>query len=74
MAKIESIRFNGRTTSEVRKQYRQWYEDNWAEVSIRHNRSDEVEGRRDAAPAAMPRKGATTRQRSDDTTDKDGRQ
>ena len=24
MAKIESIRFNGRTTSDVRKQYRQW--------------------------------------------------
>ena len=34
MAKIESIRFNGRTTSEVRKQYRQWYEDNRAKVSI----------------------------------------
>jgi hypothetical protein len=34
VAKIESIRFNGRTTSEVRKQYRQWYEDNRAKVSI----------------------------------------
>ena len=34
MAKIETIRFNGRTTSEVRKQYRHWYEDNWAKVSI----------------------------------------
>jgi hypothetical protein len=34
MAKIETIRFNGRTVSEVRKQYRQWYEDNRAKVSI----------------------------------------
>ena len=34
MAKIETIRFNGRTTSEVRKQYRHWYEDNRAKVSI----------------------------------------
>ena len=34
MAKIESIRFNGRTTSEVRKQYRQWYEDNRAKISF----------------------------------------
>jgi hypothetical protein len=34
MAKIETIRFNGRTTSEVRKQYRRWYEDNRAKVSI----------------------------------------
>ena len=34
MAKIETIRFNGRTISEVRKQYRQWYEDNRAKVSI----------------------------------------
>ena len=34
MAKIETIRFNGRTTSEVRKQYRQWYEGNRAKVSI----------------------------------------
>jgi hypothetical protein len=34
MAKIESIRFNGRTISEVRKRYRQWYEDNRANVSI----------------------------------------
>ena len=34
MAKIETIRYNGRTTSEVRKQYRQWYEDNRAKVSI----------------------------------------
>jgi hypothetical protein len=34
MAKVESIRFNGRTTSEVRKQYRQWYEDNRAKISI----------------------------------------
>ena len=34
MAKIETIRFNGRTTSEVRKQYRQWYVDNRAKVSI----------------------------------------
>ena len=34
MAKIESIRFNGRTTSEVRKQYRQWYEYNRAKISI----------------------------------------
>ena len=41
---------------------------------LRHNRSEEVEGRRDAAPAAMPRKGATTRQRSDDSTDTDDRE
>ena len=34
MAKIETIRFNGRTISEVRKQYRQWYEDNRTKVSI----------------------------------------
>ena len=34
MAKIETIRFNGRTISEVRKQYRQWYDDNRAKVSI----------------------------------------
>jgi hypothetical protein len=34
MAKIETIRFNGRTTSEVRQQYRQWYEGNRAKVSI----------------------------------------
>ena len=34
MAKVETIRFNGRTTSEVRKQYRQWHEDNRAKVSI----------------------------------------
>jgi hypothetical protein len=34
MAKIETIRFNGRTISDVRKQYRQWYEDNRAKVSI----------------------------------------
>ena len=34
MAKIETIRFNDRTTSEVRKQYRQWYEDNRVNVSI----------------------------------------
>ena len=40
---------------------------------LRHNRSEEVEGRRDAAPAAMPRR-ATTRQRSDDSTDTDDRE
>ena len=40
---------------------------------LRHERSDEVEGR-DAAPAAMSRNCAATRQRSDDSTDKDDRE
>ena len=34
MAKVETIRFNGRTISGVRKQYRQWYEENRTKVSI----------------------------------------
>jgi hypothetical protein len=32
--KIEIVRFDSRTTSEVRKKFRQWYEDNRAKVSI----------------------------------------
>jgi hypothetical protein len=39
----------------------------------RHDRSHEVEGR-DAASAATARNGAATRQRGDDTADKDDRQ
>lgn len=34
MANIETVRFDGGTTSEVRQKYRQWYEDNRAKVSI----------------------------------------
>jgi hypothetical protein len=34
MPKIETVRFNGRTISEVRKKFRQWYEDNRAKNSI----------------------------------------
>jgi len=34
MPMIETIRFDGRTISEVRKKFRQWYEDNRAKVSI----------------------------------------
>ena len=33
MANIETVRFGGGTTSEVRQKYRQWYEDR-AKVSI----------------------------------------
>src|SRR4029077_6009880 len=40
---------------------------------LRHERSDEVEGR-DAAPAATPRNWAAARQRGDDSTDKDDRE
>jgi hypothetical protein len=32
--KSETVRFDGRTISEVRKKFRQWYEDNRAKVSI----------------------------------------
>jgi hypothetical protein len=31
---IETIRFDGRTISEVRKKFRQWYEDNRGKISI----------------------------------------
>ena len=34
MPMIETIRFDGRTISEVRKKFRQWYEDNRAKISI----------------------------------------
>jgi len=40
---------------------------------LRHQRSDEVEGR-DAAPAATPRNWAAARQRGDDSADKDDRE
>jgi hypothetical protein len=36
--KIETVRFDGRTISEVRKKFRQWYEDNRAKVSIVNER------------------------------------
>jgi hypothetical protein len=32
--KIETVRFDGRTISEVRKKFRQWYEDNRPKVSV----------------------------------------
>jgi hypothetical protein len=34
MPKIETVRFNGSTISEVRKKFRQWYEDNRPKISI----------------------------------------
>jgi hypothetical protein len=34
MPNIETVRFDGRTISEVRKKFRQWYEDNRAKISI----------------------------------------
>ena len=34
MPMIETIRFDGRTISEVRKKFRQWYEDNRGKISI----------------------------------------
>ena len=34
MPKIETVRFNGPTISEVRKKFRQWYEDNRPKISI----------------------------------------
>ena len=34
MPKSETVRFDGRTISEVRKKFRQWYEDNRAKISI----------------------------------------
>jgi hypothetical protein len=34
MPNIETVRFDGRTISEVRKKFRQWYEDNRTKISI----------------------------------------
>jgi hypothetical protein len=34
MPKIETVRFNGPTISEVRKKFRQWYGDNRSKISI----------------------------------------
>ena len=34
MPKIETVRFDGSTVSQVRKKFRQWYEDNRAKISI----------------------------------------
>lgn len=34
MPRIETVRFDGSTVSEVRKKFRQWYEDNRAKISI----------------------------------------
>ena len=41
MPMIETIRFDGRTISEVRKKFRQWYEDNRGKISIVNERDIE---------------------------------